>query len=105
MTDEQIPSALQSEPQKCALASLDEMIKRMERYHFLDDEISVFMPFLEEYAEGVLEQVCSFFILIEQCVRFCKEKIIDSKICFQHVLTCIFATEEDKVLFQECLEG
>ena len=105
MTDEQNILAPESEPKKCALASLDEMIKRMERYHFLDDEISVFMPFLEEYAEGVLEQVCSFFILIEQCVRFCKEKIIDSKICFQHVLTCIFATEEDKVLFQECLEG
>jgi len=105
MTDEQIPSALQSEPQKCAVVSLDEMTTRMKGYHFLDDEISVFTSFLEEYTESVLEQVCSFFILIEHCVQFCKTQIIDSKICFQHVLTCIFATEEDKVLFQECLEG
>ena len=105
MTDEQNILAPESEPQKCVVVSLAEMTTRMKEYHFLDDEISLFVSFLEEYTESVLEQVCSFFILIEQCVRFCKEKIIDSKICFQHVLTCIFATEEDKVLFQECLEG
>ena len=105
MVDEQNTLVPELEPQKCALASLDEMIKRMEEYHFLDDEISLFVSFLEEYAESVLEQVCSFFILIEHCVRFCQTRVTDSKICFQHVLACIFATEEDKMLFQGCLEG
>ena len=105
MTDEQNILAPESEPQKCVVVSLAEMTTRMKEYHFLDDEISVFTSFLEEYAESVLEQFCSFFILIEHCVRFCQTQIMDSKICFQHVLACIFATEEDKVLFQECLEG
>ena len=105
MTGEQNILAPESEPQKCAVVSLDEMTTRMKGCHFLDDEISVFTSFLEEYAESVLEQVCSFFILIEHCVRFCQTRVTDSKICLQHVLVCVFATEEDKLLFQECLEG